>query len=212
MTDGAVRAHERACVPGAATAWSYYAHPWMRSPQAFAWALARTRTRSHVRLQPRSRQRQRVSRDACFGLPSSPDRHYRSSQACLCMLSVRVLLPWLSCRHMPSVGDPSWQPGMPAHALRRALSWWVSRVYIPTSVSALGCNASRFAVVASSATPASSRPGQRLPQRGKARRFQLAVLHQLRPRSRQRHREHHAKVTTTIATTTPRTQRRQPRR
>ena len=44
------------------------------------------------------------------------------------------------------------------------------------SASALGCNASGFAVVAPSATPASSRPGQRLPQRGKARRSQLAVL------------------------------------
>ncbi len=46
----------------------------------------------------------------------------------------------------------------------------------PTSASALGCNASGFAVMAPLATPASSRPGQQLPQRGKAGRLQLTVL------------------------------------
>ena len=44
-----------------------------------------------------------------------------------------------------------------------------------TSASALGCNASGFAVVAPSATPVSLRPGQRLPQRGKMQHLRLAV-------------------------------------
>jgi hypothetical protein len=50
----------------------------------------------------------------------------------------------------------------------------------PTSASALGCNASGFAVVAPSAIPVSSRPGQWLPQWEKAWHLWLAVLSQLR--------------------------------
>jgi hypothetical protein len=77
------------------------------------------------------------------------------------------------------------------------------------SASALGCNASGFAVVAPSATPASSRPGQQLPQWGKAGRLRLAVLPRLQPRSRQRQRKHHHECdnddTTRMAGTMPTT-------
>jgi hypothetical protein len=85
-----------------------------------------------------------------------------------------------------------------------AASIWSLR---SASASALGCNASDFAVVAPSATPASSRPGQWLPRRGKVRRLQLVVLPRLRPRSRHRQREHHREYdnndTTRMAATTP---------
>jgi len=45
-----------------------------------------------------------------------------------------------------------------------------------TSAEPLPCNALGFAVMAPSATPASSRPGQQLPQQGNAGRLWLTVL------------------------------------
>jgi hypothetical protein len=65
-----------------------------------------------------------------------------------------------------------------AHTLYRALATGISG-WPSASPSALGCNALGFAVVAPSAMPASSRPGQWLLSRGKGWDLRLAVLPQL---------------------------------
>jgi hypothetical protein len=81
----------------------------------------------------------------------------------------------------------------------------------PTSASALGCDASGFAVVAPSAIPVSSRPGQWLPQWGKARHLWLAVLSRLRLRSRQRQRNHTTNATTMTRLGSSQQHQRRPR-
>ena len=62
-----------------------------------------------------------------------------------------------------------------AHALCHALTTGISG-QCSSSASALGCNALGFAVMGPLAMPASSTPGQQLPQWGKVWCLQLAVL------------------------------------
>jgi hypothetical protein len=121
-----------------------------------------------------------------------------------CLLWPALVLRWaLSWQpgmpaHSRPLSGPLAAAMMPAHALGRGpfvatrhacacprsgpLAAGIRGLH-SASASALDCNASGFAVVAPSATPASSRPGQRLPQQGKARRLRLAVFPQLRLQS-----------------------------
>lgn len=79
----------------------------------------------------------------------------------------------------PALARPRPPTGTLAVAYSRSLSGPLAAGILglrSTSAFALGCNASGFAVVTRSATPASSRPGQWPPQRGKAQRLRLAVF------------------------------------